>query len=159
MSFTLPEKMKIVEAITPQAGAAITGDYVSLKNIHMAYVVVHIAQASATQVAITIEQDTTVDTSASKAITVAVPIWANEDCATSDTLARETTDAVSFTTSAATKHKIIIFQIDPATLDMANSFDCITVITAASDATNITSAMYYLYTDYPQAVPPAAISD
>jgi len=76
----------------------------------------------------------------------------------SDTLVRQTA-AVSFTTSAAQKHKIVIFQIDPATLDMANSFDCITVKTAASDATNITAAQYYLVTDYPQATPPAAITD
>ena len=32
----LTEQFKIVEAITPQAGAAITGDYVSLKNVTMA---------------------------------------------------------------------------------------------------------------------------
>ena len=158
MNFTLPEGCKVVEAIAPQAGASITGDYVSLKNCSMAYVVLEMAQASATQSAITIEQDTTVDTSVSKAITVTVPIWANEDCAASDTLVRQT-DAVAFTTSIAQKHKIVIFQIDPATLDQANSFDCITVKTATSDATNITAAQYYLVTDFPQAVPPAVITD
>jgi len=158
MNFTLPEGCKVVEAITPQAGAAITGDYVSLKHCSMAYVVLEMAQASVTQSAITIEQATAVAGTSTKAISVTVPIWANEDCVASDTLVRQTA-AVSFTTSAAQKHKIVIFQIDPATLDMANSFDCITVKTAASDATNITAAQYYLVTDYPQATPPAAITD
>lgn len=155
---TFPSCYKIVEAITPQAGAAITGDYVSLKNAIMAYVVVHINQAAANTVAITIEQATAVANTGSKAITNVVPIWANEDCVTSDTLVRQT-DAVSFTTSAATKDKIIVFQIDPATLDVANDFDCITVKTGASSASNITSAMYYLDMKYSQATPPSAIID
>lgn len=157
--FSLAEDTKIVEAITPQAGAAITGDYVSLKNCSRCYVVVHIAQAAVNTVAITIEQATAVAPTGSKAITVAVPIWANEDCAASDTLVAQTA-AVSFTTSAAQKHKIIVFQIDPSTLDQANNYDCITVKTGASDGTNITSALYFLTDlDYHQATPPTAITD
>jgi len=154
----LPEVTKIVEAIEPQAGAGITGDYVSLKNVHRAFVVVHITQAQANTVAITIEQATGVLPSNSKAITVAVPIWANEDCVASDTLVRQT-DAVGFTTSAAVKHKVIVFQIDPSTLDLVNGFDCITVKTGASHGDNITEAMYYLCERYQQATPPSAILD
>jgi len=154
----LPEVTKIVEAIAPQAGGAITGDYVSLKNVHRAFVVVHITQGNAATVAITIEQASAVAPTGSKAITVAVPIWANEDCVTSDVLVRQT-DAISFTTSAAVKHKIVIFQIDPSTFDLANGFDCLTVITAASDVANITAAMYYLCERYQQATPPSAIID
>jgi len=158
MKFCLPENYKIVEAITPQAGAAITGDYVSMKNAHRAFVLAHINQAAANTVAITIEQAQAVANTGSKAITVAVPIWADEDCAASDTLVRQT-DAVAFTTSAAQKHKLVIFQIDAATLNDANGFDCITVKTGASSASNITSAMYVLETRYPGATPPSAIVD
>ena len=43
----LIEKVKIVEAIAPQAGAAITGDYVSLKKAGHVTVVVDIAQGYA----------------------------------------------------------------------------------------------------------------
>jgi len=139
----IPECCKIVEAITPQAGGAITGDYVSLRDVEDCYVVVHIDQAAAAQVAITIEQAQDVAGTNSKAITNAVPIWANEDCATSDALVRQA-DAVSYTTSAAIKHKIVIFQVNPAHLDVNNGFDCITVKTAASDPTNITAAQYVL---------------
>lgn len=151
------EQMKIVEAIHPQAGDALTGDYVSLKNALMAWVVVHINQAAANVVAITIEQATNVAGAGTIPITVTVPIWANEDCAATDTLVKQTA-AVGFTTSAATKHKVVVFQIDPATLSLANG-DCITVKTAASAAGNITSAMYYLETRYAQATPPSAILD
>ena len=156
---TLPEKYKIVEAIAPAADAAgRTGDYVSLKNVNLAYVVVHITQGNAATVALTIEQATAVAGTGSKAITVSVPIWSNLDTATSDTLVRRT-DAVSYTTDAAVKNKIVIFQIDPATLDVANGFDCIVVKTGASNAANITQAMYVLDERYQQATPPAAITD
>lgn len=152
---SLPESYKIVEAITPQVGAAITGDYVSLKNANRAFVVVHVAQGNAATMAITIEKATDVAATGSTAITTVVPIWANEDCATSDTLVRQT-DAVSFTTSAALKHKVVVFQIDPATL---GAYDCITVKTAASHADNLTSAIYLLDERYKQATPPTAITD
>lgn len=156
---TLPEKYKIVEAIAPAADAAgRTGDYVSLKNVNLAYVVVHITQGNAATVALTIEQATAVAGTGSKAITVSVPIWSNLDTATSDTLVRRT-DAVSYTTDAAVKNKIVIFQIDPATLDVANGFDCIVVKTGASNAANITQAMYVLDERYQQATPPASITD
>jgi len=90
---------------------------------------------------------------------VAVPIWANLDCAASDALVRQT-DAVSYTTDAELKHKIVVFEIDPATLDLVNGFDCLVVITGASDVANITQAMYYLVDDrYKQATPPSAIVD
>ena len=153
---TLPEGYKIVEALEPQAGAALTADYVSLKNINMAYIYVHINQAEANTVAMTIEQATAVDGSGSIPITVDVPIWANQDCDDSDTLVRQT-DAVSFTSSAAQKQKHFLFQVDPRTL--ANGFDCLTVKTGASASGNITSATYLLETKYAQATPPAAITD
>lgn len=155
---SMPQNMKIVEAITPQAGAAITGDYVSLKNVHKAWVVIHVNQANAATMAISIEQATVVAGSDTKVITNVVPIWSNLDCAASDTLVARTA-AVNYTTDAGVKHKIIIFEIDPALLDLANNFDCITVITGASNAANITSAMYYLAERYQQATPPAAITD
>ena len=153
------ENMKAVEALTPQAGASLTGDYVSLKNCHKAYVVIHIAQAAVNTVAISLSQATAVLPSGAKATTVAHRIWANEDCAASDTLVRQA-DAINFTTSAAQKHKIVVFEVDPATLDLAGGFDCLAVVTGASDATNITAAMYYLADHrYQQPTPPSGILD
>ena len=151
----IPQEVPLIEAITPQAGAAITGDYISLKNAHRALVMVHINQANAATVAITIEKATDVAATGTTPITTVVPIWANEDCAASDALVAQTA-AVSFTTSAAVKHKLVVFQIDPETL---GAFDCITVKTGASNAANITSAVYLLEPRYKQATPPSAIVD
>jgi hypothetical protein len=150
-----------VNAIRPQAGAALTGDYISLKNINMLWVVVTIYQDTTDTVAITIEQATDVSNSLSDstAITNVVPIFANEDCATSDAFTRQT-DAVNFTTSADDDvTKKVIFQIDPAFLDANNDFDCITVKTGASDATNLTEAHYLCEMKFKQETPPTVIED
>lgn len=156
----MPEHMKIVQAMEPATDAAgRTGDWVSLKTCHRCFVICHITQGNAATITISINQATAVAGTGSKVITVAVPIWSNLDCAASDTLVARTA-AVNYTTDAGVKHKQVIFQVDPMTLDIANSFDCIAVITGASNVANITSAQYYL-TDlrYAQATPPAAITD
>ena len=141
---TLPQEAKLVEAMAPAADAAgRTADWVSLKNYGRAFIVVHITQANAATVALTVLQASAVAGTGSKAITWTVPIWANEDTATTDTLTRQT-DALAFTTSAAVKNKIVVFQIDPRYLDVNNGFDCISFTTGASNVANITQAMYVL---------------
>lgn len=160
MLTTLPEETKIVQALTPAADAAgRTGAYVSLKNAGRCFVIVNLTQGHATPPALTIEQASAIAGTGSKAITNIVPIWANLDASVSDALARAT-DAVSYSTDAALKNKVVVFQIDPRSLDGANGFDCITVKTGASNVANITSAMYVM-TDlrYAQATPPSAIVD
>jgi hypothetical protein len=158
-AFCLPQETKLVTALKPQAGAALTGAYVSLKNYGRCFVMVDIDQANAATMAISIEQASAVAGTGSKVITVAVPIWANQDCATTDTLVRQT-DAVDFTTSAAVKVKKVVFEIDPATLDINNGFDCVCVKTAASNAANITAASYVLTTPrFSGATPASAVVD
>ena len=137
----LSENFQIVEALAPQAGAAVTGDYISMQKANHVTVLVNIAQATADQVAITIEQATAVAGTASKALATAVPIFLVADTATSDLWVAQT-PAVAYTTTVTTKHKLVAFEIDAEDLDVANGFDCITVKTAASDATNITQAYY-----------------
>lgn len=140
----LTENTHVVSAFKPQAGgSAIAGDYICLKNCNHVTVLVHINQANAATVALTIEQATAVAGTSSKAITEAVPIYLVADAVTSDSWVKQT-DAVSFTTSTATKEKLVAFEIDVATLDLANGFDCLCVKAGASDATNIISATYIL---------------
>ncbi len=157
--FNIAETAKLVEALKPQAGGALTGAYVSLKNYSKAFVVVHINQANAATMAITIEQATVVAGSDSKVITKNVPIWVNADCVATDTLVRQTA-GVGFTTDAGQKDKLVVFEIDPAQLDVEAGFCCITVKTAASNAANITEA-FYLLTEgrYQQSTPPTAVLD
>ena len=152
----LPEIFKVVQGLEPQAGAALTGDYVSLKNVHVAFVIVHVTQAHAAQMVIGINQATAVAPTGAGALAAVFPIWANLDCAASDTLVRAT-DAATYTLDVGIKHKIVVFQIDPRILTAG--YDCIAVTTGASNALNITEVMYLLYERYQQATPPAAITD
>lgn len=158
--FSLAQNLQPVEAMPPATDAAgRTGDYVSLKNAHKVFIVVHITQGNAATVALTPYQATNVAAGSEKVLTNTVPIYANLDTAASDALVRRT-DAVNYTTDAAVKNKLVIFEIDPSTLDINNGFDCITVKTGASNAANITQAMYYVGpTRYPGATPPSVIVD
>ena len=159
-NFTLPEEAKIVAALAPAADAAgRSGAWVSLKNAHKCYIRVHINQGNAATVALTILQAQAIAGTGSKAITGLCRIWSNLDVSVNDTLVRRA-DAISYTTDAGVKDKQVIFEIDPSSLDIANGFDCIRVVTGASNAANITEAEYYLTPlRYPGGTPPSAVVD
>lgn len=160
MNCGLSEKFKVVEALTPATDAAgRTGDYVSLKNAMKAIVLCQVAQGDANTVDFSINQAEAVAGTNSKALGDHARIWVQQDCANNDTLALQTSLGDNFTTNAGVKHKMVVFEVDPATLDTANGFDCITVITGASNVGNLTSAVYLLESTYPGATPPAAITD
>ena len=157
--FYIPEGGHVVELLTPATDAAgRTGGYISLKSAQWVYIVCHMDQGNAATITWTPEQASKVDGTGTKALTNNVPIWADEDLAASDVPTRQT-DAANFTTSAAIKHKMLIFSIDPASLDSSSSFDCITVKTGASDAANITSAVAIIVPRYHSASPISAIVD
>jgi hypothetical protein len=158
--FTLPEDCKLVQAVNPQTtNGGITADYVSLKNVHKAWIIVELTQAAAHATGIDPMQATAVAGTGAKAFSNTLPIWANEATATSDTLVRQT-DAVTYNVTADVANKQIIFEIDPAKMDVANGFDVLgCAVDDSSQATNIASITYVLKTRYPQATPPAAISD
>lgn len=156
---SFPENFKIVDGLQPAADAAgRTGRYVNLKNCTMAFILVTLDQGNAATVALTPYQATNVAAASEKVLANPVPIWANQDTATLDALVRQT-DAVNFTTSAAVKRKLVLFQIDPAQLDVEGGFDSLTIKTGASNAANITQCTYFLRTRYSQATPPSVITD
>jgi hypothetical protein len=145
---TLVENIAIIEALPPAADAGgRTSDWVSLKRGQRAWVVCHVNQGAANTVALTLAQATVVAGSDTKALTNSVHIWSNEDCAAADSLTAQT-DAKSYTTSAATKHKLVVFEITPNALDFDAGFCCISVTTGASNASNITQAVFLIEHTY-----------
>jgi len=144
MRFT-KDAYHVVQALEPAADAAgRSSQYISLKGTGKVLVVVQVAQGAANTVAITLQQATVVAGTDTKAIEANVPIWANEDTATNDTLTAQTA-AKAFTTSAAQKNKLVVFEVDPALiLDHAGGFDCLGFTTGASDAGNITAGVFVL---------------
>lgn len=150
----LAENTKVIGLLKPAADAAgRTGRWITVKDAQRAWIVVYVDQANAATILLTPRQASAVAGTGSKVLTVPVQIWANLDIAASDVLVRQA-DAVNFTTDAGVKEKIVIFQIELSSLDLAGGFDCLTVLTGASNVANITSAFAELEARYAQATLP-----
>jgi hypothetical protein len=155
----LVENFKIVSGLACAAlDAHKTGDYVSLKNVQMAFIVCNVLQGDAGITFLEPRQASLVDGTGAKVLTNNVPIWSNLDVSASDTLVRRT-DAKSYALDAGVHNKQVVFQIDPASLDVANGFDCLTIYADTSAAGNLIAAEYFLAMRYSEDVPPAVITD
>lgn len=158
---TIPEFFKLVDGLpgclTTNSGK--TSDCISLKTATRVTVVVELNQAVGHATQIVLRQSTDVAATGAKVLTNVVPIWANEDCAASDTLVRKT-DAVNYTVTNDVKKKLIVFQVEPADLDVANGFDCLDLtISDSSQATNFANVLFIVESRYQQTTPPAVITD
>ena len=150
-NFEFPENCKIVEAIPGQVGAAaaITGDWISLKNAHRAWAVISYNQNDANAITWRIDRATDVAGTGNVVSAQLHKIWSNLTPATSDLLV-ERTPAVNYASDAGVTDKMIIFEIDPA--DMG-AFDCIRVssVTVIAVAQWL-SAIYIIQPRYQSAV-------
>jgi hypothetical protein len=157
LPINLPANFKVVSGCAPTTtNAAVTGDYVSLKNCHKAWVVFHLKQAVAHATVCSIMKATAVAPTGGTAMTATVPNWLNDDVAT-DAFAKGT-DAASVTVTADAVDKIVIIEVDPSALGA--TYDCIAgKTTASSQATDFVAMLYILAPRYEQALPPAAITD
>jgi len=154
--WSLAENTKVVTAINPSAGAAVTGDYVSLKNAHKCWIVIQSSGGNATAATFGVNEATAVAPTVAVAITALMPNWINNSTAVTDTLVKGA-DAATVTTDGLATPKLVVIEVDPALLSAG--FDCIAVTEGASNAGNITSAIYVIAERYQQATPPSAILD
>ena len=157
---TLVEKFKVVQAVEPKTtNAAITGAYVSLKNVNTATIIVNLTQAVGHATVVSLYQAQDVSGTGAKALSNNVPVWANEDVTSGDSLIRKA-DGVSYTVANTAKNKQVVFHIDPAKLDINESFTCLNVrIGASTQATNFASAEYILDSKYAGDVPSSVVVD
>jgi hypothetical protein len=155
---SLPQDFKIVDAsagpVTTNGG--VTFDYVSLKNVIRAWIVIQLTQAAGHATVIQPRRATAVDGTGAADIAHAARIWANEDTGASDTLVAQTA-AVKHTVANDIKKKMVVIEIDPVEIGAYDVLGC--TISDSSQATNFVSAQYVLQTSYRQATPPAAITD
>jgi hypothetical protein len=143
--------VKLLPAAADAAGR--TSSYVSLRNALKAWVVADVNQGNAAQVTFSPLQAQDSAGTGSKAIPVSA-IFANQDTSTatgSDAFAAQTA-AATFQTSAATKDKTVVFELDLSSFDVANAFEHIALQTSASNAGNITSAKLVILPRYPSDV-------
>ena len=140
MRVNIPENVVPYDLLPPAADAAgRTSAYKSLRAAVRAWIVVYVDQGNAATILLSVLQATAVAGTGSKAIAAARIATCLDQAFTAFT---KQTEAVSFTTDAAVKRKVVVFEIDPAkVLDQANNFDCIAISTGASNAANITSAL------------------
>lgn len=142
--------------LAPAADAAgRTGTYKSLRNCSgKVALVCRVNQGNAAQVTFTPLQAQDSAGTGSKAIP-AVPVFFNADASVSDTLVAQTA-AANFQTTATLKDKFVVFEFDPAELDMAGGFNHIAIQTSASNAANITEAFMEYIGRFQQTAPPAS---
>lgn len=157
---TLHEEVKSVMLLAPQVDAALTSDYVSLKNCSgRAQIKVVMAQANAAQCTITLGQASDVAGTGAKALTNNVNVLYNSDLSLTDQYTT-TTAAKAYQFSATLKNKVVIFDIDPAyALDINNGFDCIYLTSGGSNAANILYAEINFPVKYKEDVLDSAITD
>lgn len=154
----LTHDFKIVDAtagpVTTNGG--VTSDVVSLKNAIKAWVVLQFTQAVGHATVVTLKQATDV-AAGTNATGPSSNIWANETTAASDTLVKQTS-GTTYTLTADVKKKQVVIEVDPAAFTAG--YDCLYfTVSDSSQATNFVAGQFFLETRYPQATPPAAITD
>jgi len=152
----LPESYKIVQGYVGQGTTAlVSADCVSLKNALKCWIVVNLDTTASSACALVPMRATDVAKTGGAVLTSVCEIWANVNTAATDTLVRATA-AVNYTTIADAYYKQIIFEVDPASL---GAYDCLYITIGALAATEALCVEYIIETRYPQATPPAAITD
>ncbi len=140
-------------------GAASTSDWVSLKNFGHATIIIKTDAWAGGTSAITLNQATAVAGTAAKALSFA-KMWTNAADTSSDLLVE--TAVVSDTFTIGTANAIYVIEVDAASLDLQNNFDCLAVLgaTPGSNA-DLYGVLFILQAParYTAAVPPSAIID
>lgn len=142
----LVDNLKFVTGCNPAALATTAGDgdYVSMKDYaHLTIVLTVLNGSTVTGGAVTLLQATDVASTGEKPLAF-TEMWANTDTGASDTLVRTAVTSNTFTTSTTnTKALKYVIEVPAASLDIANSFDCVR-IDVASMANAVGNVEYIL---------------
>lgn len=137
----------------------VDSDWISLKNVNRCQIYCVMTQAVGHATVLALYQGTAVAGTGSKVFANVAQIWANEATGTSDTLVKQTS-AINYTVTNDIANKVVVFDIDPSLLDVANDFDCIKVTASdSSQATNFISIIGVCDMKNKQATPPSVIID
>lgn len=143
MGNLLCQDCKIVEAFPPvdTTGAAQTGNHVSLKGYDHCTIIIQTGAWAGGTSAVTVQQSTVVAGTDDKALTFTT-YYTNDGATATDTLTA-TTCASTFNLDTA--NAMYVIEIDAASLDTDNNFDCLELNTASPGANaDLVSAVYVL---------------
>lgn len=152
------EKFKVVNG-TPVAttNGGITCDYISIKNCHRVTIVAELLQAVSHATALGINEATNVAGGSAAAVSAVQKVWKNADISSTDTLVRGT-DAATIAATAGATNQQLVMEVDLSSLSAGNDAIAAT-LTDSSQATNFATVTYFCETRYPQATPPAQITN
>lgn len=150
---SIVEQLHPVNILAPATDAAgRTGAYINTAYATKCHIRFHVAQGNAATILVSLLQATSAAGAGSKA-GPSVQIFRNLDTAANDTIVRDT-DAATYTTDAGVKLKLVCFEFDCSALDVANSFQYVTISTGASNVANVTAAtIEFVGGRYQQATP------
>ena len=156
----LHEQAKVVYGLGPQVPSTSTSDFVSMKGYERASVqILALNGTTVTGSAITLNQATDVANSGGKALAFST-VYANTDCAATDTLVETAVVSNTFTTSTTnSKQLMYIIDIEPTDLDVAGGFDCFAVKAATAVNSTLSIAIILYPARYAKATPSSAIID
>jgi hypothetical protein len=148
MNFNPIDKQRIISMVPPTTDCllASTGTYVSFKNVHKGYLVVHLNAFSTATVATAPYQASDVSGTGKKVFSTANPlnIWvsSSQDAVPVKQTASYVNYTFSTSTGASGHSKMVCYEIDPACMDLANGFDCCSIqITSTTSICNWSSFM------------------
>jgi len=156
----LHEQTKKVYGLGPQVPSTSTSDFVSLKNYERAQVTIIVLNTTTvTGSAITLNQATDVANTSGKALAFST-VYANTDCAATDTLVETAVTSNTFTTSTTnSKQLMYVIDIKPTDLDVAGGFDCFSVKAATAVNATVSIEIVLYPARYAKANPASAIID
>lgn len=160
MNQRLVDNIKFVTATVPKnySGAAGTNTWISMKNYNHCTINIQAGAWAGGSAAVTVNQATAVAGTSQKALAFTSQ-WTNIADTTTDALVQ--TAVTSNTFNLNTANCMYVIEIDAASLDVTNAFDCLSV-QVASPGTNadLYSIIYLLSSPrYAQATPPTALVD
>lgn len=159
MNTRLIDNIKPVWAMEPKnyTGAAGTASYVSLKNYNHITIAIQTGAWAGGTAAVTLSQAKTVAGGSSKALAFST-MWVNTGAAP-DTFTATTVSSNTFNLDTA--NLLYVIEVDAATLDIDNDFDCISVAIASPGGNNdFYGVTYWLCgSRYPQSALPTSKTD
>lgn len=158
MKFSLIEDAKIIWAAEPKnyTGAAMTAEYVSLKNYQRLTIIIQTGAWAGGTAAVTLSEATDVSASGAQALSFDY-MWSDE--VTSGTLVKNTVTSNTFDLDTA--NKLYVIQVDADDLDIADGYDCVTAAIASPGVNADFYSVCYILSGARQhaATPPSAIVD
>ena len=123
----LIDTVKIVNGISPiDFDGGVTTDWVSLKNYNHCTVVISLGVVGGAE-NISLDQATAVDGTATKAYAAFDTIYVNAAVSATDTLVKTDTSGTDLHAHSTANGQMFVIEVDAATLDVANGFDCLNV--------------------------------